>query len=168
MGNPWNYSGDVNLRCGGLFYRLPDGETWDSADYADSVEVTDISGAVGGPDNEFLIESGSIYLGADLVAKALCTIGATLETRDGVAGINDNGDWQPMDSKGAFFAKVYAVKAYAGQDGATPQIVRIGKDEREDSSPSLGDVDTVLHGNAKLSNFVQDEFLHGQKFDWGK
>jgi hypothetical protein len=168
MGNAWQYSGDINLKCGGLFWRLPDGETWESSDYADSVEVIDINGATGGPENEFLIEFGSIFLGADLVARSLDCIGAKLETCDGVAGINDNGDFHPMDSQGAYFAKVYAVRAYAGQDGASRYIVRIGKDERHDSSPSLGDVDTVLHGNAKLSNYVQSEHLHGQKFDWGK
>ena len=50
----WNYVGDVNLECGGLFFKYED------FDYCKVVRIVPASD-MGGPDNLFRIETGSIY-----------------------------------------------------------------------------------------------------------
>lgn len=135
----WNYSGDINLKCGGFFWR-EDGYD----DYVLAVEVVDCSDAEG-PENLFIIQKGSIYIGDDktTIASALDIIGAKPEsaTREDI---------------------VYAIKAYRGLDGPDQTVIRVGPvspfyDEgRGGMNPKP---DTVLRSNVNFREYIVNNFL---------
>ena len=138
MANHWEYSGDVNLECGGFFWQ----ESGD-LDYVYCVDVTPCSDG-GGPDNLFNIRKGSIYLPKDeaKLKSALDCCGYDLET----ATRRDIVD---------------ASMAYHGMEDDINIIVRIGKpDEFSGSSSGWNpEPDVILRSNAKLKNYVSREFL---------
>lgn len=140
MANEWQYIGDVNLENGGLFWR-EDG----SADYVLAVQVTPASD-LGGPENMFHIETGSIYLPEDEAKRksALDTIGVELgkETRQEL---------------------VIAFNAYHGIDrdawnGET--WIRIGK-PCPYTTPDNWTIEPefIFHGNSKLKTIVAANHL---------
>lgn len=139
MKQTWNYDGDIDLKCGGLFWK-EDG----ADDYVLAVEVTPCSDA-GGPDNLFVITEGSISLPTDpeKVKSALATIGQTPEhatRRDLVAAFKA---YHGIEA-GGHYSGGYAVRIgppfWSGQ-GWNPKP------------------DRVLRANAKLANYVKREFL---------
>lgn len=151
----WNYSGDMNLEYGGLFWR-EDG----ADDYVLAVKVTPCSDA-GGPDNLFHIEHGSIYLGTDVKRhkSALDCCGYKLADD----GTMTDGAGGTFTKKQARARLVEAMDAYCGLDNRTEHVVQIGKAEPEDGRGGWSpEPDTILRGNAKLRNFVREEFLVGR------
>ncbi len=153
MGKRWNYSGDLNLKHGGFYWR-ESGHT----DHVYAVKVTPCSDA-GGPDNLFHIEAGSIYMPQEpgKVASALSCCGYSLDARgrllDGCGGV--------LTGKRKRWMMVDAWNAYHGLDQDAEYVVRIGPAEetlRDGWSP---EPDTILRSNAKLSNYVRREHLRG-------
>lgn len=142
MAKRWNYCGDINLRYGGFF--------WQESGYADHVYCVDVipCSDMGGPDNLFIIEKGSIYLpleDAERVKSALDVIGMTSD-------------------EAKRFDLIYAFKAYGGQDVDCRETVQIGKrDEFYDYDRGgfdMPEIDRQLRANAKLKNYVRREFLN--------
>lgn len=136
----WKYSGDVDLRQGGFFWREDDAE-----DYVLAVRVTPCSDA-DGPDNVFHIEDGSIYMPTDPARRkcALYCIGGDLATatRDEI---------------------VYAFMAYGGLDGRSQRVVRIGPPDPFWNDRRGGGwnpaPDEILRGNCSLERYVRSEYL---------
>ena len=137
----WNYNGDMNLEYGG-FYWKEDG----ADDYVLCVRVTPCSDA-GGPNNQFWIESGSIYMPNDPEKRRRAL---------SVCGYEN----EPNPSRGML---VDAFMAYQGverdcMNGQT--VVQIGA-KADEPGHGWGEVrvDQVIRGNAKLANYVRDNFL---------
>lgn len=131
----WQYSGDMNLECGG-FYWLDEGDE----DFVTAVEVVPCSDA-GGPDNLFLIESGTIFLDKSKSESILSVIGMKPEE----ASRNDF---------------IYAAKAYYGIESEWSEVVQIGK-AQEPYRPGgwNPEPDEFLRGNARLIRYVERHFL---------
>lgn len=150
--NPWNYSGDINIEHGGMFWREDGAE-----DYVLAVRVTPCSDA-GGPNNLYDIETGSIYLPPEpaKVASAVSCVGYT---------INANGDLETgrevlkKGSREYRWLIVEAFCAYAGIDRDIETVVRIGPKEDVAFYGWNPEPDTILRSNAKLANYVRREFL---------
>jgi len=136
MSNRWNYCGDVNLECGGFF--------WRETDDIESVECIDIipCSDAGGPDNKFVIEFGYINTFENL---------SKLESALNVIGMNIEN--------ASRFDIIYAFKAYSGIDSHSHVCVQIGKNEDDNPNGWNPVADHVLRSNAKLKNFVRREFL---------
>jgi len=138
MAKRWNYNGDMNLTYGGYF--------WQESGYADHVYCVEVIpySDMGGADNLFIIELGSIYLPVDdaaMIRRALECIGTTPEAAT-------RADM------------VYAFKAYTGQDVRENVTVQIGKElDPYTTNHREPTVDVVLRGNVKLKNYVRREFL---------
>lgn len=156
MYHRWNYTGDVNLTEGGLFWREDDAD-----DYVLAVDVVPCS-AGGGPSNLFNIVDGSIFLPvADpkRLTSALACLGWNLDpiTMD----LSHNGETVRKGSKEWRRMLVESFHAYHGLDERTETVVQIGPSEEVYSrggewSP---EPDVILHGNAKLKNYVRSNFL---------
>lgn len=133
----WNYNGDMHLECGG-FYWKEDG----ADDYVLAVEVTPCSDA-GGPDNLFLITTGTIYISERNLDSALDTIGMTRAeaSREDI---------------------VYAMRAYHGLDDRNETVIRLGKDESDYARPGgwNPEPDYVLRRNTNLRKYVERNFLN--------
>lgn len=136
MPKGWKYSGDLNLECGG-FYWKDEGDV----DFVMAVEITPCSDA-GGPDNLFYVEEGSIYFHPDKYTDYLSTIGMeeAEATRDDL---------------------IYAAKAYGGIQCDCDTVIRIGKDQSEDvrSGGWNPTPDVILRSDARLRKYVEREFL---------
>lgn len=137
----WNYNGDVNLECGGFFWK-EDG----ADDYVLCVRVTPCSDA-GGPNNQFWIESGSIYMpnDPDKRRRALSVCGYENEAEPSRSMLVD------------------AFMAYQGveHDSMNGQIVvQIGA-KADEPGHGWGEVrvDHVIRGNSRLANYVWNNFL---------
>lgn len=103
------YMGDVGIRHGGYYWHM---ESADS-DYADIVEVIPASD-MGGPDNLFYIESGTVYLpGDERETRALESCGFPDAEGDSIE------PWQRVD----------AMASYWGLDSRRTHIVQIGRDD---------------------------------------
>lgn len=164
----WNYSGDMNLTEGGLFWRFDGAERFPDTDYVLAVRVTPCA-AAGGPENLFHVETGSIYVPREKYQTALDTCGYTLRenSETGALAIEDSqGAVHRLDSALGAALLVDALNAYGGLDrdylgGET--VIRIGRPDPHFSPDSMRewnpDPDIVLHGNAKLKNHIKREFL---------
>ena len=132
----WQYIGDVNLECGGFYWR-EDG----ADDYVLAVDITPCSDA-GGPDNLFHIAHGSIFVGNDsaIISSALDTIGETIESAS------------RLDI-------VYAMRAYRGLDGPDEYVVQIGKAQESSCNGWNPAPDKILRSNASLRRYVERNFL---------
>lgn len=145
----WNYSGDINLEYGGLFWR-EDG----SEDYVCAVRVTPCSDA-GGPSNKFHIEHGSIFLwnpGDKQRESALECIGS------------NSAKLATLAPRHARAALVEAVCAYAGLDGPDQAVVQVGAKVDSFWSDRRGDAwnpgpDHILRANASLRRFIRSQFM---------
>lgn len=140
MAHTWNYNGDINLTCGGFYWR-EDG----ADDYVLVVRVTPCSDG-GGPDNLYLIEQGSLYLPSDPAKRqsALSCIGY--------------GD-KPEVTRSML---VDAFMAYGGIDRDTyngEHVVRIGKPEEATIGGWNPTPDKVLRANASLERYVRKQYL---------
>lgn len=147
----WNYTGDINLENGGLFW-CEDGY----ADYVLAVRVTPVSDA-GGPDNVFLVESGSIYLPEDKAPAALETCGYSLRNREIV---DCTGAAFPLASGAGRLLMVDAFCAYHGLDVDSSELLQLGR--RDEFCRSGGwdpNPDRILRGNTSLLRYVRREFL---------
>lgn len=136
----WNYSGDVNLEYGGMFWK------WDGGpDYVLAVEIVPYSD-MGGPNNVFIVENGSIYLPLDVDARndALDTIGYSARPA-------------PL------WALVDAFRAYHGIDRDAwrgGETVQIGKtDPFWDKRGPEPEPDKILRSNASLAKYVARKYL---------
>lgn len=157
MAKRWNYSGDINLEHGGLFWREPEeGFT----DYVEAVEVIPVSD-MGGPDNEWLILRGSIYMPREKYGWALETCGYKLAA-SGKSLLAYASDPIPVASKQGLAVLVNAFRAYYGIDEPSKYGVRIGKTEPQNNwrggYDAMG-IDYELRGNSSLLRFVRREFL---------
>lgn len=132
----WNYNGDVNLKCGGYFWRV-NNPTDDFAEIVDVVPESDM----GGPDNVFLIEIGSIYFNPETRADALKCCGYADDETLTTGMLVD------------------AYKAYSGVEGDYSMTIQIGKDDPFRSRDSHFPDVYVIRGNWKLKNYVKREFL---------
>lgn len=124
----WSYIGDINLECGGMFYKYDDG-----FDYCEAVRIVPASD-MGGPDNLFRIETGTIYFDPEIFNLAVLSdlIGPP-ELRQVVSGF----------------------ESYSGMDLAIFSGVTnlaIGKPEKiwERGGEYNPTPDIQTHGNAKL------------------
>lgn len=139
--NEWNYNGDVNIRYGGYYWK-EDG----ADDYVLAVRITPCSDA-GGPDNQFWIEQGSIWLGdTERQNGALDCIGVApseATRRDYVdAALACHGiEWDPWNGEQTLQIGAKAGDASHGWRGFT-------------DGP-----DIILRGNAKLRRFIEREYL---------
>lgn len=137
----WRYNGDINLECGGFFWR-EDG----ADDYVLCVRVQPCSDA-GGPNNQFWIEQGSVYMPDDAERRrhALTVCGYENEANPSRAMLVD------------------AYMAYSGVEVDCMNgriILQIGvKADELRHSWGGGEADIVIRGNAKLANYVRDNFL---------
>ena len=137
----WNYNGDLNLEYGG-FYWKEDG----ADDYVLCVRVTPCSDA-GGPGNQFWIERGSIYMpnDAEKRCRALSVCGYENE---------------PNPSRGMLFDAFMAYQGVEHYCMNAQTVVQIGA-KADEPGHGWGEVrvDQVIRGNAKLANYVRDNFL---------
>ena len=159
----WDYSGDIKLESGGMFFKpLQDG-------MIEAVIVTPVSDA-GGPDNKFLIESGSLHAGEepDAWQESLDVCGYSVTHTPGA----DGGYWSIVDGMGAAHSVktrhgmallADAVRGCKGIDGPMREVVQIGADDPLWGDNRGGawnpDPDTTLRGNAKIANYVAKHFL---------
>lgn len=167
LSRAWNYSGDINLECGGFFWQFDGPERFPECDYVRVVRVTPCSDA-GGPDNLFHVESGSLYMPRDTYGRALETCGYSLETNleSGALMIDDcMGVSHDIDSEHGAALLVDAFNGYSGPDrdalgGET--VVRIGRPDPyfDDTCGAWNpDPDIILRGNASLARYIAREFL---------
>lgn len=135
MSKRWYYCGDINIENGGYY--------WQESGYADSVYIVSVicMSDIGAADNEFFIQSGSVFIGDDkkIHASALATIGKTL------------ADYSRHDLIDAMFA-------YRGIEQDQSEHIRIGKPDYVYQNPS----DLVTHqlrGNASLRRYIRREYM---------
>lgn len=136
----WFYNGDINIEHGGIYYQESG-----SSDHVYAVEVIGAEN-MGGADNEFLIVSGSVFIGDDTAKHAVMLehIGETLES----ATRHD---------------LILAAITFHGIDqdavnGATH--VRIGKvDTYQRNKWDDSKIDIFLRGNSSLRRYVRREHL---------
>jgi len=150
----WNYSGDINLEYGGLFWRKDGNAT----DYVLAIEVTPCSNG-GGPDNKFVVVDGSIYLPENKYQAALDCCGYKLDENGNI--VDCLGDVHKKGSKGYWFLLVDAFRAYHGVEDDCTCIVQIGKAEACGGRGYNPEVTDQLRANAKLKNWVRREFMAG-------
>ena len=132
----WHYNGDINLEQGGYFWRMINPDD----DFAEIVDVIPES-AMGGPENVFIIERGSVYFNPETRKEALKCCGYADDETLTIGMLVD------------------AYKAYSGVEGDYSVVIQIGKDDPYRSRDSnFSDID-VIRGNWKLNNYVKREFL---------
>lgn len=162
----WQYSGDINIEHGGLYWRLPTTDNFPEADYVEAVEVIPCSD-MGGPSCQFLIQVGSIYIDRATYATALACCGyeAFQHARRGApwriaSGRAGQADSVRMDSVQGACMLVDAFRAYRGLDDPTTHRVQIGKpDAYLDDLDDIPEPDIQLRGNTDLRRYVRREFL---------
>ena len=148
----WFYNGDINLQCGGFFYRLGN---WQHG-YVDCVRVTPCSDA-GAQSNAFWIEALTVIIPADdeAIKDVLSICGYHPDELTGVERKHRIVD---------------ACMAYGRYDPANcfplhhSETVQIGKiDPYFDSRQNDPVIQTVtLRANASLERYVRREFLNGR------
>ena len=165
--NPrWRYSGDMDIREGGFFWRPSSRDPFPQADYVDAVRVTPCSDA-GGPDNVYLIESGSIYIPRDKYESALECCGYDLMTgpRGALMIQGGTGESVHVDSPQGRAMLVDAFLAYHGVERESwngEHYVQIGprdsfyEEGRGGWNPRP---DKVVRANTSLERYVRREFL---------
>jgi hypothetical protein len=129
--------GDMSVHHGQIWIANDGG-----SDYALVVEI--LSGTdIGLADNQYRIETGSIYFSPDSWNAAL-----------DCCGIDRIG---PPD----FLEIAYAFNCYQGFDRDSFEIVQIGKklDDWTAGGTTCDDPDQVLHGNASISRYLEREYL---------
>jgi hypothetical protein len=136
----WHYSGDVNLRHDGFYWREDS-----SDDQAWIVRITPLSMS-GGPDNLFRVEAGYLHLpeNESIRRSALSIIGV-----------------EP--GKATQENLVHAFESYHALDVDEERVIRIGKpDEFWSGRGDPPEPDVVLRSDASLRKYVTREFLHAE------
>jgi hypothetical protein len=139
----WHYVGDINIEHGGYFW-CEDGQD----DYVRIVRVTPASD-MEGPDNVFMIESGSVYLPTSPTERK-----QVLKYLD--IGYTENTSLAWL---------VEAFLSYSGIDNDAyndEQYVRIGPEQdmdRKNSDYFRRKINRVLRASASLENYVKRECL---------
>ncbi len=142
MTKKWRYEGDVNLECGGTFYKN-DLKNWIENDYVEVVAVAPCSDA-GGPDNCFWIERNTVIRKKDTVS----VFGFSWDEDLLISSSGDVLDNPELVLQEACFA-------YGSYDREHCEMIQIGKSEKvEGFNP-----DYVLRGNCTLENYVKQKFL---------
>lgn len=136
----WTNHGDVSPEHGQLWLKAESGD-----DFASVVEV--LTGSeIGLADNQYLIVSGSVYMGND----------KTIESAIECTGY-------PEQEKREFLNVAESVVRYAGfdSDAMNPQtVVQVGKNPDPFTTPyDPTEPDVVLHGNASIARYIESEFL---------
>lgn len=128
----WLYTGDINLECGGTFYRVED----NTAYYVQIVPESD----VGGPDNVFMICEGECQLDAI--------------TKDSV------DEFYRPDTKETYTAEEIAIVAvYEGHiEIKESHFIRIGKHDIYARRVSNWNP-VQVNANWKLKNYIRKNFL---------
>ncbi len=141
MASEWNYNGDVNIRYGGYFWK-EDG----SDDYVLAVRITPCSDA-GGPDNQFWIEQGSIFLGDSArQVDSLDVIGVSVS------------EATRRDYVDAALA-CHGIERDSWNGEQTLQIGAKAGDASHGWRGFTDGPDIILRGNAKLRRFIEREYL---------
>ena len=147
MTNGWVSYGDISPWHGQLWIKAPESE---DQDFAECVEIIGPGDFEILAENQVMIVRGSIYMPLDdpkRMKAALDCAGSDIETA-------------------SWIEKAYACNAYHGIDPDTyggKAIVQIGAKpgdvlSRRAIEPETPDI--TLHGNAKLENYIRDEFLN--------
>lgn len=142
---PWKYSGDVNVKEGGMWINDEGDE-----DFVRVVEITPCSEA-GGPDNLFYITRGSIYMPTDEARRK-----AALET---IGWYDENGDEAHKRA-----CLIDAFRAYHGIDADAMGgeiVIRVGPEDKDfwDGKGWNPKPDRILRANVNLKNYIEREFL---------
>jgi hypothetical protein len=155
----WIYTGDINLECGGTFFRKTESDPFPECDYVEAVRVTPVAD-IGGADNRFIIESGSVYMPRDRYASVLDCLGYRLDGRELV---DYAGERESLDTERGQRMLVDAFLAYSGMDRDTlngETLLQIGAHPdpytHRDWDP---EPDMVAHGNSRLANVIRREWL---------
>lgn len=138
----WFYHGDINPENGGFWYRL---DNWQYG-YADFVRITPCSDA-GGPDNQFWIESGSVY---------------GLDDEKRIKQAMNSCGWIPDEITGAArkHAIVQAMLGYGYNDQDLSELVQVGKHANHCSASFGRSVPhKVLRAGSDIARYVRREFL---------
>lgn len=139
MESAWTNYGDVSPQHGQTWIRRG------GDDYADCVTI--LSGSdIGLADNQYMIERGSIYFSPDNWNSALDCC--------------DSGIYGPPE----YLDVAYAFQAYQGIERDTFDgfaIVQVGKtlDDWTARGASCEEPDCVLHGNASISRYLENNYL---------
>jgi len=141
----WHRFGDLSMENGGGFYSF---EGWPH--YVDVIRVTPCSDA-GGPDNQFWLERGTIFMGRKP---------EELKNARSIFGM-DEDDYKKLSraTKRHFMAE--AVLAAHGMDRDAHWTVQIGA-EADNHQPGFDPItiDEVLRGNCSLEKYVYEK-RHG-------
>jgi hypothetical protein len=136
IGDNWENFGDVSIRHGQTWIKRG-GDDWAAC-------VTILSGSdIGLADNQFRIESGSIYFSPRNWDSALSACGT--------------GIYGPPE----YWQVACAFHAYQGMDLDRFELVQIGKtlDDWTASGTTWDDPDRVLHGNTSIKKYLHAEYL---------
>lgn len=140
--NPWHYSGDIGIRHGGFYWRIP------SSGFIDYVEAVEVSPTE--DDTIFTVNDDLIYMPDDpkKVRSALECCGYELTSLGHIKDYTGSiiTDTMPL--------LVDAYKAYWGMNDYHPTIVQIGGPRNTNAYHFR------LAHNASLRKFVEKEFLH--------
>ncbi|MGR3178763.1 MAG: hypothetical protein ACUZ8E_11965 [Candidatus Anammoxibacter sp.] len=156
MTDKWNYNGDVNLECGGYYWRQDDPED----DYVYCVGIVG-SNAFGGPDNIYLVESGTLYIPESDKDKQACLNTCGYKLIDNM--IHDCcGGIFSLDSDHGKILLIDSIKAYYGVESGYggQEVIQIGKlDSQYDESDYVFNPTIVIHGNNNLRKYIEKEYL---------
>lgn len=158
----WKYTGDVNIKEGGVYY-FDDGSDL-SPDYMRAVRVTPATDG-GGMDNRFMIEDGSVYMPSDDLARmrnTADTCGYSLDDNKALFTGRDTHEFQSPEWRALMFD---AWLTYWGMDGATQTVVQIGTEMPDTSRRSEfldeAEPDYKLRSNVNFRNWVERTFHCG-------
>ena len=139
MRNKWQYTGDVNVEYGGIFYQ-DSGEL----DHCYAVKIVPVSDG-GGPNNVFAIETGSYYFG---------NMANESDRKRMYSALECSGYECDVIADLPLIDKVHAMDAYGGIDG--PEITYISDGKLEDNGnyypwqDKAENPDKVLRATASL------------------
>lgn len=137
MANKWNYNGDSDLGNGGWYWQ-EDGQNGEFLDYVSIVDVIP-EADIGGRSNVFFVSTGTLYLGDKVTESAEC------------CGIQGPPSREQL---------IYSMKAYKGFDeDIYTFLIQIGKAEPENHNGTFGEPHVFLRGNAKLENYIKNNYL---------
>ena len=135
----WYSIGDVNAECGGLYVK----HTAYGDDYVEAVECIAES-EVGGRDNVFLINDGTIYLSDSF---------DTRKSALSCVGYETYGPYPLLEL-------VYAMFAYGGIERDIEELIQIGKHETVDGyGQCFGEHVTHKPANLNLMKYIESEYL---------
>lgn len=152
----WKYTGDMDIRCGGMFY-LDEGNN----DTMRVVKVVPASDA-GGMDNRYLIEDGHCYMPDDNIERMRETASVCGWNIADNKDLITHGGLIPHASPEWRLHMLLAWDAYHGLDAATPSVVQLGRDMPDTTRRAafLDDVepDYKLRSNVNFYRWIKREF----------